>query len=248
MDRKDYELLEQYLKGELDEASRTAFEQRLERNEELAAELAWQQRMQAFLRKNREREQLKAKLEKLGARHFQQESPQEPATTKVVPLYRRRSLQIAAGIAILVIAGWLSIRLLNQPSLYRQYADHPSLALTEMSGEGPDVTNIEQAFNREDYATAAEGLQSYLRENPTDTLALLYRGISLLETGRLQEATDVFTSIQNSTTDLQDLGAWYLALTYLRRGERERTREVLRGIPPGADRYEEAQELLGRLE
>jgi len=248
MDRNDYELLEQYLKGTLDEASRTAFEQRLEQEEELAAELAWQQRMQEFLRKKQSQEQLEAKLKKLGDRYLQQEPPQKSTVPKVVPLYRRRSLQVAAGIAILLIAGWLTLRLLDQPSLYRQYADHPQLALTEMSGEGPKVTDIEQAFNRGDYETAAEGLQSYLRENPTDTLALLYHGISLLENGETKEAADIFTTIRNSSTDLQTLGAWYLALTYLRQDEQARAREVLRSISPGSDQYEEARELLERLD
>jgi hypothetical protein len=247
MDRKDYDLLEKYLKGQLDEESRAALEQRLEEDEALAAELAWQKRMQQFLRKNQEREQLKTKLEKLGDRYFSQEEKATTAPPPRLPVYRRRSLQIAAGIAILIIAGWLTTRLLQQPSLYRQYAQHPALALTEMSGEGPDVRDIEQAFNQGDYEAAARDLQTYLQQHPADTLALLYRGISLLETGQLQEAASIFSIIRSGKSDLRGLGDWYLALTYLRQGHRSQAREVLRSIPPGADKYEEAQELMDRL-
>lgn len=248
MDRKDYELLEKYLKGELDEEARTRFEQRLVQEEELAAELAWQQRMQEFLRKTRDREQLKSKLEQLGDQYFQKEEKAPPPSTPVVPLYRRRAFQVAASIALLIIAGWITFSLLNQPSLYRQFAQHPPLTLTEMSDEGPDAGEIEQAFNREDYETAARELQTYLQDHPADTLALLYRGISLLETGQLQEATAIFSDIRSGRSDLRELGAWYLALTYLREGNRTRAREVLQDLPPGADNFEKAQELLKRLE
>lgn len=169
------------------------------------------------------------------------------AKIKTISWYRR-PLAIAASIGLLIVAGIVAYLNINQTSLYQQYAEHPRLAITQMSSDGSyDLSKAETAFNTGDYTTARTELTSYLTTNPNDTLALFYQGIGFLELNEFPEALRIFTTIGNGQSDFQALGQWYLALTYLKQEDEVRTQQILQEITVDSEKYNDAQALLKKL-
>lgn len=244
MKEEEDKLLDDYLAGLLSDEERQAVETRLQTDEAFAAELALRREMQAFLRQRERRTALAADLARLGDAHFS--TTRSEAGIRRLPLWRRPLMVAAASVAVLAVVITV-LSLLLRPNLYEQYAQHPLLSLTEMSGQGPDLSRIEQDFNSGDYQAAETGLERYLTQHPEDQMARLYLGIALLELDRYAEAADLFTAIQGSGSDLADTAVWYLALTYVKQKDRETARRYLQQIPAGSEWYEKAQRLLARL-
>ncbi len=71
------EKIDRYLRGELPEADKTAFEAELNQSAELAAELALQKDMEQFLRKQDRRAALKGQLENMGTEFFKTPPPKK---------------------------------------------------------------------------------------------------------------------------------------------------------------------------
>lgn len=248
MNQEDYRRIEEYLKKRLSPREEQAFEARLRQDSDLAAEVEWQQEMMEFLRRQADREALKAKLSAIGDKYLEPEPSRKTTGAKIFRIGRRPWL-VAASVAVLITATMLVFLLTDSRTLYQQYSQHPSLSLTEMSTQtGYDLAAAEQAFNNGDYPVAERELAEYLTQNPSDTLALLYRGISLLELGRIQPAREIFEAIRNGSSDLKDLGTWYLALSYVKENDRENARQVLEQLPQRSERYSSARELLKKLQ
>ena len=228
------EKIDRYLRGELPEADRNAFEAELNQSPDLAAELALQKDMEQFLRKQDRRAALKGQLENMGSEFFQNTAPKE--TGRIVPLRRNQTMRwvigLAATIALILVARFL----LFQPDLYEQYGQHPPLAMIEKSNAAQDnLAAMESAFNQKDYAKALPLLQTYVQEKPEDIQAQLYLAICLLETGKYTAARNLFAPISSGESSFVDYGQWYLALSYLKEGNKTECwlDEQTKGQPSG---------------
>lgn len=240
------EKIDRYLRGDLAETEKNAFETELAQDAELAAELALQKDLEQFLRKQDRRTALKGQLENIGKDFFQEAAKQE--TGRIVPLQRRPILRwaigLAATIALLLVARFVFF----QPSLYDQYGQHPPLAMIEKSNEVQDkLAAMEAAFNQKNYAQALPLLQAYVREKPEDLQAELYLGICLMETGQYSAARTIFTKISGGESSFVDYGQWYLALSYLKEGNKGECRKILQEVPAESEFAQKAQDLLKRL-
>lgn len=248
MKPEDHILIEEYLDGRLSEEARAELEARLDTDDELAQAFALRRDMDRHLRKQEKRAQLKATLAELGEEFFQAEAPAaKPAEAKRIPLHRR---WYAYAAAILLVATVSVVLYLNlRPGLYEQYAQHAPLALTVMSADTDALgAQAEQAFNDGHYENAYVLLQNYVSTNPENNLARLYLGISALETNRLEEAQSIFNQLKTEAGgQWADYGQWYLALAYLKRGDKAACRAELEEITEDSEWYEEAQRLLDRL-
>jgi len=242
MQPEDYTLIDQYLRNQLAGEARQAFEARLDREPELAEALEFARHAQAFLGRQVERDALKSQLKRLGDQHFQGQGSQPPQAKgqlrRLWPV-----LAIAATVALILTINFL----LPQPSLYDQFGQHQPLFLTEKSTDAPNTAPLETAFNNGQYAEALPLLQAYTQSNPTDTLALLYQGICLMETNQLTAATSIFSAIQQGQSALQAEATWYLALTALKEEKPAQCRQWLQTISADSDRYQAAQDLLKKL-
>ena len=244
MQEEDFKLIDRYLAGELNEEEKAAVEARLSTDEPFAQEVQLRREMEQFLKQQPQREQLKEQFAGLGEKYFADgDSGRKEA--KILGLSRRQWL-FAASFALIVVAGALLYSQLR-PSLYEQFNSHPPLALTEKSSDGINLSRVEQAFNTGRYREALDGLNQYLDNHPKDLTAQLFKGIAALELKQYDIAIPVFESLRLGDTDLQDYGAWYLALTYLRQGDRKKCRELLEEIPEGSELREQAERLLGKL-
>lgn len=240
------EKIDRYLRGELPEADKNAFEADLNQSAELAAELALQKDMEQFLRKQDRRAALKGQLENMGSEFFQNTAPKE--TGRIVPLRRNQTMRWVIGLAATVALVLVARFSIFQPNLYAQYGQYPPLAMIEKSNTAQDnLAAMESAFNQKDYAKALPLLQTYVQEKPEDIQAQLYLGICLLETGKYATARDLFTNISSGESSFVDYGQWYLALSYLKEGNKAECRKVLQQVPAESEFAQKAQDLLKRL-
>ena len=239
------ERIDRFLRGDLPAEEKKALETELSQNADLASELALQKDMEVFLRKQTQRAALRDQLQAVGGEFFQPTEKAEPG--RIVSLPRRQTLRWVIGIAATVTL-LLVARFLLQPNLYDQFAQHPPLAMIEKSNEAQDnLAAMEAAFNQQDYARALPLLQAYQRQKPEDLQVELYLGICWLETQQYAKANAVFQKISETESSFKDYGQWYLALSYLKQGNKTACRKTLQEVPAESEFAAKAQKLLKRL-
>jgi len=245
-----YHHIEQYLDGQLSAEEQQAFEARMQAEPELAGEVALLKEARQRIRFQLEEEQAVNDFkDNLRKAMVQEETP------KRRPLFVRRKwlpIALAAAAIALILILWPA----GQESLYRQYAQHPRLALTERSTEQEGLAErAATQFNQGEFASALDLLNEYSQGQPNDPELRLFKGICLLEIGRTQEAIAQFEQIHNSSAINKWEGSWYLALAYLYAVEEgkvevsiDEVRVLLEQIPEGSGYYEQAQRLKAEIE
>ncbi|NRB49660.1 MAG: hypothetical protein HRU41_18410 [Saprospiraceae bacterium] len=235
--------IEKYFSDEFSEAERTAFEQELAKDTELAKSFAQRKEIEDFLAVRPGREKLKAEIGELGDSFF---SSSNESTTKVVPL-RRRLYWIAGAAAAAILLLLLVPTWLNSPPTYQQFAEHRPLSLQERGSDQKDLQAIETAFNTGNYSSAAELLNQYLEEQPDDLQAQIYASIAALELDRAEEALTRLSPISTGTSIYRSTAQWYLALVYLKQKNYQESRTALSKIPADNYWHTKAQDLLKKL-
>lgn len=169
--------------------------------------------------------------------------PQGKAKTKIRRLGRYYAA--AAAILLLVAAGSWWIFQQNNPSPEALYADAFSpyandLSAWTMGGNEPTtLTELDQAtlaYDRGDFAAAAEGYGRYLTAPPTSTAPApapakirLYYGISLLAANQPEAAIKELEALVNDPVHGPP-ATWYQALAALRLGRLAEARTTLTAI------------------
>ncbi|MEZ5042929.1 MAG: hypothetical protein R2828_23745 [Saprospiraceae bacterium] len=243
-----FKKIEQYFQQELSEKELAEFQQQLAEDEAFASAFETRQQMETFLENRPKREQLKATLTDMGEAFFQEtntDTPSKPAGKRIPMRSRLYWLASAAAAVLLLIFAWPF--LFPSTPTYSQFAEHRPLSLQEKSVDGNALAGIEAAFNNKDYRTAHDGLNNYLKNNPHDITAFLYKGICALELNQLEEAQLTFENIRQKNSVLGQTAQWYLALTYLKRADFDNCKATLATIPADNYWYPKAQKLLARL-
>ena len=161
---------------------------------------------------------------------------------------------IAIAACILLLVGvWFTM----QPSLpandrlYAEYFepfDSPGSGLTR--GSDNEMTlkaQAYEAYDAGDYAQAAGLFEKALLEKD-DPIMHLCLGNAYLKTGNAEKAGAAFQHILDKHGDLVTQATWYLALTYLKEGNLERTKASLWEISQSSTYGEKARKLLKELE
>ncbi len=234
----DYKLIEQYLRGELDEAGVQALQSRMQSDEAFAEEVRFQQEIQSFVGHREKRQALQEQLMQLKKK--------EQSEAKVIPL-RRKIFYVAGAAAAIALVIYLALPLLMPGSLYDQFNDHQPLALQQRGDHTTLVNQATEAFNSGDYPLAYAKLTDLLKANPEDSRTQLALGITALETDQLDEAKTIFETLSNGETGVKNNATWYLALTYVKLNDHARARETLQRIPEGTFWADKAAALLKAL-
>ncbi len=245
---KEY-LQEQHLLGKLSPEEQKAFDQILEADPDFAREVKAGELAVEGLKSLHVHNRVQELRKQMSAGQGE-EKPEKPVKKKegrVISLLRR-PLSIAASVALLIAAAYFIYLSYGSQSLYDQYSRHPSFSVTEMSSAPSyDLSRAETAFQQGDYEVSQTELSAYLAENPTDTMALLFQGICQLELDNFSQAERIFGDIRAGTSDVQEQGEWYLALTYVKQKDTARARGILNAIPQSSEKYTQAQELLKNI-
>ena len=78
-------------------------------------------------------------------------------------------------------------------------------------------------------------------------MAMLYCGISLIETGHSEEARNYLLKVFNGESVFKYDAGFYIALSYLKEKKEKECIAWLKKIPADASNYDKAQELIQKL-
>jgi tetratricopeptide (TPR) repeat protein len=159
----------------------------------------------------------------------------------IIPIrnYVILTAMVAVAMAILLyVSPW-------RKNIYRQFA------ATEMQIPGIDSLRLPEAailqFNHGYFNEAITSLNTVLQSNPGNFYARYYRGVALLEENQLPAARTDLLSVYDSQSDLRYEAAFYMALSYLKEGQKQPCLDWLLKIPPGAPNYLKVQKLIEEL-
>ncbi len=109
-------------------------------------------------------------------------------------------------------------------------------------------TEAFQAYDQGDYQKAS-GLFTNLLNEKRDSEVLFLLGNTNLMLGRVEEAQKNFVTLIEEFDDLDLLAKWYLSLSYLKSGDKENARKILRELGETEISYaSKAKELLEKVD
>ena len=241
MNELDLELYEAYLDDTLDPEERKVFEARLVDDVSFRASFEAYKETSAYLSgKFSATEDLSAfeeTLKTMGNEHFAQKAPTN---------FKTEIWKYAAAIVLLITIGGYFLINNNQPQ-YNDFATQPNISLVQRNSGDPLAKKAENAFNNKSFEEATDYLSELLKNDPNKQELLLYRGISQIETGAYGNAHKDLDEVASGTSVYKNEALWYKALGLLKQKKYNECKLVLIEIPPTADEYIKAQDLLEEL-
>ncbi|MEO1055113.1 MAG: hypothetical protein AAFX87_31045 [Bacteroidota bacterium] len=210
-DQELYEQIEAYLAGGLDKDSLQSFEERMNTDPELRAEVNWHQQLQQEL-EDRETLDFQRKLMKVKG---ELDDESDTSTVGLGP-GKRMYWSMAAVIALLLV---FSIFYFSRSSLekrlYGEYYDVyliENIKRTQGSGKAPPPPI--NAYIKEDYNAARVGLIEMIAQKKDDKLLLYLANCEL----QLDNPLGAIITLQNveSSSEYYDEALWYGALAHLK--------------------------------
>ncbi|MCY7350489.1 MAG: hypothetical protein LH606_07455 [Cytophagaceae bacterium] len=247
---EQYELIEAYLNGQLAPADRTEVEADRQNDAEFDQEIRLQQELRAGFRAIG----LQNRLQAARQRHQARTAPPARPEPKIIPLSSKRSGRVGwewttyqpwvAAASVVLLIG-LSVWGIWQPSesqfdetVYAQnYQPDPSDFVARdlpASLKPNDRVALErgiQSYSQGKYAEAIDVLEKVAPPDNSLFIASYYLGISYLTTPNVDKAVKYLQTAQRSTQpDIRQKAQWYLALAYLKKDDRPRTKSSLRVV------------------
>ncbi|MEP0266111.1 tetratricopeptide repeat protein [Dokdonia sp.] len=107
----------------------------------------------------------------------------------------------------------------------------------------------QEAFENKNYKEALAYFQDFRPKDPSNTTLEVYKGIAYMELGNYAEAREIFETLANSDVIDAPKGEWYMALLFLKKGDKDTAGSELQKIAaiPSHYKYEEAKSLLKYL-
>ncbi|GGG35791.1 hypothetical protein GCM10011344_40860 [Dokdonia pacifica] len=244
MDEKTILLFDDYLQGALSPEEKDRLELRLKTEPELKDAFTIFKDLNGHLSHqfSDERTSFKDTLETLADKHLKTtEAPKKDV--KVISFRPLRYLVAASVIVLFGVTFWFQM----QDVGYDDYSFKGSIDLVERGGDESAFAKAEKAFNEGLYTDAISYFDDIIGNDPDNTQVLFYKGIALVETEDYVNATSIFTKLSNGNSVFKYKAQWYNALNFLKQENIEQCKQILLKLPPEAENYNEAQELLKKL-
>ncbi len=258
MEQQTYDLLKRYVTGQMQEAERTAFEQRLKADTSFAEEVAAWATIQKGIQAEGDR-RLSEELHALGKKLMQENAPERTATTVNAASGRvfhlPRWVYAAAAVFLLLLIAWPVYRSLQPSAPTYAYNSKSVFEQHFRAAPPPEVRDAEvapwqKAYQNKQYDVAVAALEKLLADPNYGrrSEAQLYLGISHLAAGRGRQALDALQKVSPDSYDW-DEAQWYSALAYVIVDDVVQAKQILHNIAaqPGNPRQKEAQQLLESL-
>jgi tetratricopeptide (TPR) repeat protein len=249
MSEVNYEIIQQYLSGELSAEDAAAFEGQMKSNPELAREVQLYKtiddEMKGDMKHSANDEQLKQSLKNLTNEFF------ETPKAKVVSLKKYWWIAAAAAAIIaFIVLRPAANQVFDNEKLYAYYTQDAA-QLSEGTRGGNDDTLIEKAvklFNKKEYKQALPLMQQAAASRPDDTELYLSLGYCYMQSGNIDTALTVFNKVSKGNTVYKNQAIWYKALLLLKENKVDECYSILQSIPKDADSYKEAKGLIKKIE
>lgn len=142
---------------------------------------------------------------------------------------------LAAAAVILIVWGVNSTYMPNpDEQLFASEFRPFSSVIPQVRGETPSsaILSALRSYEMENYDAAIHEFETILAREPDHPLAHFYLGNALLAVGRANEAIGHLQSAASGTTDdrLAEPAQWYLALAYVKIGNRTAAQPILKSL------------------
>jgi len=233
------DLLGKFFNGKLDPEEQQTFDRLLKEDAAFRQQVTFERNVRKAITLT-ERARLKQELQSFRV--------SKPSTTGRAG----RWTLIAASFAGIILISYLAISRFSEQSaenLYTSYYQpYPNMIAPVSRGNEADSPEAEAfaSYDMENYAGSAR-LFDQLYNSGKAGYALLYAGISYLETGQTDKAIRRLKVLSNTENDFAPAARWYLALAYLKDGNRQAAEEALRSLTNHTEFSEQARQLLEAL-
>ena len=129
----------------------------------------------------------------------------------------------------------------------RYFRSYQSLASVRSNDGSTDalMENAFQFYNLRNFTQAETSFRKLLQSKPNNTMARLYLGLSLMETGKTKEATPIFRLIlQQNDVLYRAQSEWYLSLCLLKTSKKDEAISHLKVLAGKNGHYREMAEKL----
>lgn len=234
-----YEQIQDYLNGELRGTVLTEFEAKLKSDPALSAEVELQRDIDLALMDDSSI----PFVQTLNDIHEEQMEKEHKQPTEVTETWfsRRRVLRYTAAVAVVGLLAFFAL-----PYLLPSPPTQTAFQLSESSiGETPlldtqrsgmdenDVTKKVEAINSKiengEYEASIPLLEDLYRQtnDKSDALSL---GYCHLQVKKYDKAISVFKEISSENSKVKDMAMWYMAHTYLRKGDKAAATDTLKKL------------------
>ena len=244
MNGPDYDIINRYLDGELNDGEKKAFEDQLKQNAALKDEVDLlrevNETLQMKLYPDENEVALRNSLEELSGDFFKPRA-------KVVPLKQLRRW-MAAAVVVIVAAVSMLLLIPGKKDLYKQYA-YIQMPPVAQRGTPADslLLQAREDFNNKKFAVSLSSFEAILKVDPQNSFANYFYAIALLEDGQIEQSRKELEVLYEGASVFRYDAAFYMALSYLKEKDKDRCREWLNKIPEDASVYSKAKELLKKL-
>lgn len=244
MEPKENELFEAYLEGSLPLEARTAFEERLKSDSQLRKEFTLFEEVYKVLtnRYSPERNDFLNTLKQADAEFIS--SPDSTGSKSKIISFKPWHYGIAAS--ILLAVGLFLFNDFGNPT-YADFATHEEISLVVRSETDQASKKAEVAFNSKNFKEAVVYLDELLKTDPENSELQYYKAVALIETDQFQKAESLLNNLSKGSSVYATKAVWMTALSKLKQKDYNRTKEVLKAIPPASPEYQKAQKLLKSL-
>ena len=228
-----YEIIEQFINGELSPDEHMEFQASMEKDPELAEEVKLHQRMHAAL----------AETEVIQLENLLQEVNKEVKIdgheTKALGVFSmlKNYRRLAAIAAVLLVAALIfQLFLGKSPDLFSEHYESYPYLLDSRSTEiaSPLHQQASSAYQNGEYESAYPlfiTLSEELEGQPSAWAYRFYAGVSALEAGQYSDAEQSLKAVADSSETIYSAEAeWYLALVFLAQDKIELAKSTLENI------------------
>lgn len=255
MDEQTFEIMEKYVANKLAPAEKARFEQKMEQNPELKAEVELHRK----LMKSVETEGVRQMLEQIHQQQLAASATgsvadrQETPVVRFKPARQRLALAAAATVALLLVAGWWAFSL-QQSRPEALYADYfaPANGLPTTLGVADDPLFAEGmvSYKLGEYPEALAAWQPLLAQATANDTLSYFAGVALLASQQPQKAESYLRQVaRTGQSAYAGPARWYLGLALLLNGQQAEAREVLSELLATENPYrEKSRELLEKIQ
>ena len=139
----------------------------------------------------------------------------------------------------------------SSDQMYATYYEPYNASFNTRSNESVGFSELKTAYDEESYQIVVDKVNHKLNTEIEDRELLLAVGISAIETGEVELGRLYFEAIINKADFFYiDHARWYLALSLIKGGEKEKGQPLLEKIVnnPKANHHKQAKKLLAMLE
>ena len=268
---EQYTIFDKYIQKELTADEVVAFEQELSENEELREAFILYQKLHEMMSVQQDIEDkegaVQQNIKRSSKVFFESYNDRSKDTGKTEVSHQskvrnlnnnKRWLSIAAGLIGVLLAAYFLFTLFvpddnkqySNAELFAQYqSSFPPENFADKSGGKSYLIQAEQAYKQGNYEVTVQNLNHYIsetQEDITDYRIYRCRGISQLHLNLYDAAIKDFELLKTQPT-FKNEAHWYLALLYLKKGERNKTKAELDNIEKQSTLHRKADELKGKL-